>query len=604
MPISFEIGIFLQVKFKGGKGEMKLLKNTSLKNKLLLTVSIVVLLLIAIITTQSISELNNRMNVDLKQELKSVGLLTAMNLDSDEVKDLLSEKGETNAKFTKIQKQLDMIQDQQGIMSWSYIWDVKDEGGVNPIGYTSNLNEVYEAGEIFTDLADEHVETAKLAIENNSTEVTDIFEDPFGSWRTVFSPIKDDNGQLIALLGIDYSADYINTIIKTSVIKQIVIAIIGILILLVLVYIIIDRLLKPLKKVVNVANQVANGELIDVDLETSKDEIGKLSESIRTMVANLQHIILNIRNTSNHVSSAANQLTVHAGETYNSSTNIALDMNQITQNAEASMTMTEETAAAMEETATGIQQIADSANVAAESSISASQASERGNEVVQQVIAQMELINDSVEQIGTTINGLHVNTKKISEIVSLITAIADQTNLLALNAAIEAARAGEHGKGFAVVADEVRRLAEQSSQSATEIYNLISSIQSDSNASITVMEKGKEDVKVGMAFTNEVGEIFKEILTSSEEVASQIREISAASQQISASSEEVAASVNNIKQSAEQSAEFSSNVSNSTQEQLSTMQEVKDASSSLGKTAEELQGLVAKFKLENDHNGH
>ncbi len=583
---------------------MKLLKNTSLKNKLLLTVSIVVLLLIAIITTQSISELNNRMNVDLEQELKSVGLLTAMNLDSDEVKDLLSEKGETNAKFTKIQKQLDMIQEQQGIMSWSYIWDVKDEGGVNPIGYTSNLNEVYEAGEIFTELADEHVETAKLAIENNSTEVTDIFEDPFGSWRTVFSPIKDDSGQLIALLGIDYSADYINTIIKTSVIKQIVIAIIGILILLVLVYIIIDRLLKPLKKVVNVANQVANGELIDVDLETSKDEIGKLSESIRTMVANLQHIILNIRNTSNHVSSAANQLTVHAGETYSSSTNIALDMNQITQNAEASMTITEETAAAMEETATGIQQIADSANTAAESSISASQASERGNEVVQQVIAQMELINDSVEQIGTTINGLHVNTKKISEIVSLITAIADQTNLLALNAAIEAARAGEHGKGFAVVADEVRRLAEQSSQSATEIYNLISSIQSDSNASITVMEKGKEDVKVGMAFTTEVGEIFKEILTSSEEVASQIREISAASQQISASSEEVAASVNNIKQSAEQSAEFSSNVSKSTQEQLSTMQEVKDASSSLGKTAEELQGLVAKFKLENDHNGH
>ncbi len=576
-----------------------MLRNTSLKNKILLTVSIIVLLLIAIITTQSIRELNNRMSVDLEQELKSVGLLTAMNLDSEDVKDLLTEKGETNAGFKKIQKQLDKIQEEQGIMSWSYIWDVKDAGSVIPIGYTSNLNEVYEAGEIFTDLADEHIKTAKLAIENNSTAVTAIFQDPYGSWRTVFTPINDDNGKLIALLGIDYSADYINTIIKTSVIKQIVIAVIGILLLLVLLYIIIDRLLKPLKKVVNAANQVANGELVNVDLEITKDEIGNLSKSINTMVSNLQHIILNIRNTSDNVSSAANQLTVNATETYNSATTIAQDMGQITQNAEASMVMTEETAAAMEETATGIQQIADSANTAAESSVSASQASERGNHVVQQVIAQMELINDSVEQIGTTINGLHINTKKISDIVNLITAIADQTNLLALNAAIEAARAGEHGKGFAVVADEVRRLAEQSSQSATEIYNLISTIQADSNASITVMEKGKEDVKAGMEFTNEVGEIFKEILTSSEEVASQIREISAASQQISASSEEVAASVNNIKQSTEQSSEFSANVSNATKEQLTTMQEVKEASSSLGKTAEELQVLVTKFKLEN-----
>ncbi|MED3801107.1 hypothetical protein P4562_04080 [Lysinibacillus xylanilyticus] len=232
---------------------MKLLRNTSLKNKILLTVSIIVLLLIAIITMQSIRELNNRMSVDLEQELKSVGLLTAMNLDSDDVKDLLTEKGETNAGFKKIQKQLDKIQEKQGIMSWSYIWDVKDAGSVTPIGYTSNLNEVYEAGEIFTDLADEHIKTAELAIKNNSTAVTAIFQDPYGSWRTVFTPINDDNGKLIALLGIDYSADYINTIIKTSVIKQIVIAVIGILLLLVLLYIIIDRLLKPIADSANMA---------------------------------------------------------------------------------------------------------------------------------------------------------------------------------------------------------------------------------------------------------------------------------------------------------------------------------------------------------------
>lgn len=166
-----------------------------------------------------------------------------------------------------------------------------------------------------------------------------------------------------------------------------------------------------------------------------------------------------------------------------------------------------------------------------------------------------------------------------------------------MNAAIEAARAGEHGKGFAVVADEVRRLAEQSSQSATEIYNLISTIQADSNASITVMEKGKEDVKAGMEFTNEVGEIFKEILTSSEEVASQIREISAASQQISASSEEVAASVNNIKQSAEQSSEFSSNVSTATQRSIDSNAGSKRGIFFIRKNSRRIAGTRFKIQI-------
>ena len=212
----------------------------------------------------------------------------------------------------------------------------------------------------------------------------------------------------------------------------------------------------------------------------------------------------------------------------------------------------------------------------------------------------MNLISESVKQMDETIRGLNDNSSKISGIVNFITDIADQTNLLALNAAIEAARAGEHGKGFAVVAGEVKKLAEQSSHFASEIFKIINEIQSESDASITVMEKGKENVKTGLEYTTQAGSIFKEILNSTEDVAQQIQEISAASQQISAASEEVAASLNNMKTTSQQSAEFSLNVSSSTEEQLVAMQEVKDASNTLGHTAEELQALITKFELEDD----
>lgn len=578
---------------------MRYFKNISLKYKLLFTVSIMVLALFATITTQSVSQLHNQLENDLEQELKGVGLLSSMNLDPDKIEKLLTVNGEDDPVFIDIQNGLDLVKDKQGIISWSYIWKMED-GAVFPIGYTENLNEVYNAGELFTDLAPIHLDTAQLAINNDQPEVTPIFDDPYGTWRTVFAPIKNDNGNTIAVLGIDYAADYIDTIITKSVTKQILIAVIGLLILLVVLYITIDRLLKPLNNVVIAANQVANGDLKDVAFESSNDEVGKLSESIKTMVSNLQHIILNIRNTSNQVASSAGQLTSTAIESYNNSTHVSEEMDLMTQNAETALLMTEETALAMEESAQSIQRIAESAYTVAESSHFTSTAAQQGNEVIQQAMDQMNLIHESVNQIDETIHGLNINSNKISGIVNFITDIAEQTNLLALNAAIEAARAGEHGKGFAVVAGEVKKLAEQSSHSAAEIFKIISSIQSDSNASVMVMEKGKENVKVGLDCTTQAAVIFKEILHSAEDVAEKIQEISAASQQISASSEEVAASVNNMKISSQQSAEYSLSVSKLTVEQLSSMQEVKDASASLGHTAEELQALITKFELEGD----
>lgn len=238
---------------------MRYFKNFSLKNKLLLTVSIIVLTLFTVITIQSITQLHTQLENNLEQELKSVGLLTSKSLVPNDVEKLLTVHGNKDRQFMSMQKTLNDIKDKQGVMYWSYIWKMEPEG-ITTIGYTENLEEVYNAGELFTDIAPIHLKTAKLAIKNDQSEVTEIFEDSFGTWRTVFSPLKDENGKIIAVIGIDYSVDYIQTIITKSVTKQIITAIIGLVVLLLVLYFTIDRLLKPLNKAVPVADQVANGE--------------------------------------------------------------------------------------------------------------------------------------------------------------------------------------------------------------------------------------------------------------------------------------------------------------------------------------------------------
>ncbi|MGE5626463.1 MAG: methyl-accepting chemotaxis protein [Actinomycetes bacterium] len=571
-------------------------KNTSFKNKLLATVFIFVLIIFSVITFQNIRKFNSLLDEDLARELKSVGILTTMQLDPKDLTALKDVTSDNDPAFIENQKLLDDIQKQQGIMSWSYIWEIQGDE-IIPIGYTSNLNEIYNPGEKFDNLSPIHTDTAKKSMNSGTPEVTPIFEDDYGVWKTVFVPLKDNSGQVFGVIGIDYSAEYINQIVQSTTIQQVIITAIGLIILLVLIYFTIVRLIKPLNKVVHVADRVAHGDLTTLDLNSSNDEIGKLAESIRTMVENLKSIITNIRDTSDHLAASSEELSANSKEAFQFSSSVYDEIEKVAKNADTILTITDESAAAMEESAEGIQKIAESASAVAESSHTTSNEARKGSTVVNNLVNQMNLISDSVNIIGETITTLNDNSNKISEFVGFITAIADQTNLLALNAAIEAARAGEHGKGFAVVADEVRKLAEQSASSAGHISKLIQDIQTSSKTSVEAMEKGKENVVAGHSLSIEAGELFNRILSSAELVAKQIDAVSLASQQLSASSEQVAASVNEMKKMAEQSAENSDHVTNITKQQLHSMDEISSASESLETTATELQQLIQKFNL-------
>jgi len=222
---------------------------------------------------------------------------------------------------------------------------------------------------------------------------------------------------------------------------------------------------------------------------------------------------------------------------------------------------------------------------------------EQGNQLIQHAMQQMEKINDSFKESSSVVNKLTERSKEVGQIAALITGIADQTNLLALNAAIEAARAGEQGRGFAVVADEVRTLAEKTSVSAKQVSELIVVIQKESLSSMQSMDKVNTEVHEGLKQIHEAGEIFERILSSAQHVAQQSQEVSVTAEEMSASSKHVAASVETMTNIAQTSAHSSQSVAASSQEQLASMEEISSASESLAKKAQELKNLINTFKL-------
>ncbi|WP_162880653.1 methyl-accepting chemotaxis protein [Paraliobacillus sediminis] len=212
-------------------------------------------------------------------------------------------------------------------------------------------------------------------------------------------------------------------------------------------------------------------------------------------------------------------------------------------------------------------------------------------------IQQMTAIDHIVKDAVSKMKGLNIQSQKITKLVGVIKGIADQTNLLSLNAAIEAARAGEHGKGFAVVADEVRKLAEQVSLSVTDITQIVSSIQNETNAVTTSLQEGYKEVEDGMNRVNSTGEKFEIINQSLTTMASNVKLTSGSLLNIVESNKSMSNSIDDIAAVSQESAAGIHQTATSIQQTSSSMEEVSGNSNQLAKLAEKLNSLIARFKL-------
>ncbi len=356
-------------------------------------------------------------------------------------------------------------------------------------------------------------------------------------------------------------------------------------------------IVNPIKKLQALMKQAGDGDLTVQGDYRSKDEIGQLNGSFNDMTSTLRTILQQVTNTSELVAASSEELTANSEETTKATEMIAHTMEEMANGSTQQIQSVEETVVIVKEVSTGVTQIASNAR---QVEITANKASEKavlGNEAIGQAISQMKSINNTVNGLSGVVRGLGEKSNEIGQIIESITNIASQTNLLALNAAIEAARAGEQGRGFAVVADEVRKLAEESAKSAQQIASLISSIQGQTHEAVQSMDQATEEVDTGITVVNKAGESFQQIQQSVSQVANEIQEVSVAIEQISKSTDQIVSNVDVIAEVSETVSAGTQNVSAASEEQLASMEEIASSSSALSQMAEDLQVMINKFKV-------
>ncbi len=344
-------------------------------------------------------------------------------------------------------------------------------------------------------------------------------------------------------------------------------------------------------------SKVADKDLTQEINFPTNDVFGKMADAFNKMVEDIRLTIRQNMETAQMVAFEANQVSAAVEEAASSVQQISAAIQQIAGGTQGQADQLNETLQVTRRLSSAVQQIADNSREAYCSSVNASELASKGAVEIEKAFEKMNTISETVADSALAVRNLNERSGQIGEILGVITGIADQTNLLALNAAIEAARAGEHGRGFAVVADEVRKLAEGSAAAAQQIGELVKEIQEETARAVNSMVDGSQEVEEGVVIATHAQKALTEIVGTVDRTVRMVQEISTAAEQQSKGITKVVDSIDKVSVIAHQVSEASQQVAASTQLQMNTNDQVNANASRLAQLAEKLRERISKFRV-------
>lgn len=562
----------------------KLLKFRSLKTKLLIGFLAIIILSISysIYNSIALKNIDRKANNIIDRELPSLILNEKIHVNVSEqisltrayilygyptyierFEELASENEELETQALKLNhsKEYKDLVDRRAVLERfirKSIFDVYDEGGE---------------------------ETAKENLITMNTQADRIIDGYYKVIEEQESLIEEEGKELLVQSNDSFIIGLIISVIVT---------IVGIGVALFVAHIIAN----PIKQVSDRIKLIAGGDLSQKPLNIKmNDEVGQLVEAANQMNRDLKELIGDIEEVSKSVLLQSQGLSVSAVEVQEGSKQVASTMQELASGAETQANTTNDLSTSMHHFMAQVKE----GNLIGEKNYKSSQEivvlTEEGSHLMTTSIQQMEAIDSMVMNVIGKVNGLEQHSQEISKLVNLINDIADQTNLLALNAAIEAARAGEHGKGFAVVADEVRKLSEQVTLSVNDITEIVVTIHNETEAVTRSLQEGYREVEEGTEQIITTGEKFKMINDSVTKMASQIKQISDGLEKIAMNGNLMNQSIEEIASFSEETAAGIEQTSANAHQTGSSMEEMTASSNQLERLVGRLNSLITRFKI-------